>query len=912
MKKILSFLLLSILTIFFISNIINVDAVNTINYSANFSTGLPSDWKLYDKCAVNKTTSAKATNGVIITHAGTVQASSYHGALHQINPNNLNDIGDFTLEMKFKINSYEAEDRWFGVMYHTKIDSSNNLTGYMMNYRVNGKSAQSTITIGDSGATFSDHMIKEKAGNVLNDNATHTLKIICSGSKVSHYMDNSLIINYDYKYYSDGLSQLYHSNGGFALIVNRMSLTVSSLTVTGERSAAKEFDTFLNVSYNPEDDFTGEVAAVIDVNSKDELQSLIKQNGIKPTTAIITVDENMNACDENKTSLGVSLRDIYLGYLYQRIIPAVYIKSETIAEKFIEYYYKNLNILDMFVVSDNPKIVKMVRDELCYIRGIIDYSKKTISKDDWQDVVEESNVSMASVVILNPKDANYEAIRYIQARFKSVWINNKSMKKIDVTEQVTSGAYGIIYDDFEFVYSVLKSYKNNAKMMNRMPYNIAHRGLCLSIAENSLEGFIQSYNNGATHIEIDIRLTKDNQIVIMHDDSLNRTTNGEGLVNQLTLNQIKKYKIDSYYDKQLGAVAIPNSSDYKDIPSLDEVFKEFKDKDVVLVVEIKSYEEELVRQMKTLIEKYDMADNMVVITFSNDQLVNMKNILPNIPTATLNSGSVDNLDSILTTLAVKNCGYDGGNWMAINGHYDKLALRGYSSWCWTYQNESEIWNAINRGILGVTNNEANKIADYALRIKFEEDIIVYGNYSSEQATIVAYDQKYNKTATVTIADKVEYDGYAHVIYQYTHQNEFGSYVVYSDKMTVLTKTLSDEIKTLNEILEKDVKSLTSDEVIILKQYKDKADELEANNVKGIDSKAIEEKLESYELSIKEDSNQGSNDNNQNQENNENTNNPNSDKQPVNFGCGGSVISSLFGILTLFSSIVILKKKRNIL
>lgn len=48
---------------------------------------------------------------------------------------------------------------------------------------------------------------------------------------------------------------------------------------------------------------------------------------------------------------------------------------------------------------------------------------------------------------------------------------------------------------------------------------------------------------GATHAEIDLRLTADGQIVIMHDATLDRTTNGSGTVSQMTLEEIRKYKI---------------------------------------------------------------------------------------------------------------------------------------------------------------------------------------------------------------------------------------------------------------------------------------------------------------------------------------------------------------------------------
>lgn len=54
---------------------------------------------------------------------------------------------------------------------------------------------------------------------------------------------------------------------------------------------------------------------------------------------------------------------------------------------------------------------------------------------------------------------------------------------------------------------------------------------------------MEAYEKGATHVEIDLQLTLDNEIVVMHDDSIARTTNGSGNVSQMTLKELEQYKI---------------------------------------------------------------------------------------------------------------------------------------------------------------------------------------------------------------------------------------------------------------------------------------------------------------------------------------------------------------------------------
>ena len=426
----------------------------------------------------------------------------------------------------------------------------------------------------------------------------------------------------------------------------------------------------------------------------------------------------------------------------------------------------------------------------------------------------------------------------------------------------------------------------------------------------------------------------------MHDDTIDRTTNGTGAVASMTLAQIQKYKIDTYYSE----TAIPNSSDYTNIPSLDEVFNEFKDKDIVLVVEIKSYEEELVKQLKTLVNKYDMADNMVVITFANNQLVNMKNILPEIPTASLTSVEESVFTNTLVSMATSNCGYDGHYGTSTESYVRKLALRGYSSWFWTYQRESNIWVGMYTGTLGITNNEANEIADYAVRIEFKDDVLISSrnNYTKMQGTIAKYDSRFNETKLVSIAEKEEYDGYAHIIYKYTYSNSGRYYVVFSDKMLVLTKSLSEDINQLPEILNKDVKALTEDEVAILERLDAIAVDLEEKGVTTVDSEAIHKKLLEYQDSLTEDDddqnqndnqNPGDNqdpddnitddnnndnvnpdegeqdtENNKNEENDGEKEKPNLTPTTMSIGCSGSVMTSFFGLLTLAAAVIFFKKK----
>jgi glycerophosphoryl diester phosphodiesterase len=72
---------------------------------------------------------------------------------------------------------------------------------------------------------------------------------------------------------------------------------------------------------------------------------------------------------------------------------------------------------------------------------------------------------------------------------------------------------------------------------------IAHRGNHVAAQENTLAAFQNAINVGADYVEIDLRTSKDSQLVIMHDGTLNRMTNGTGKVSNLTWAELKQLKV---------------------------------------------------------------------------------------------------------------------------------------------------------------------------------------------------------------------------------------------------------------------------------------------------------------------------------------------------------------------------------
>ena len=93
----------------------------------------------------------------------------------------------------------------------------------------------------------------------------------------------------------------------------------------------------------------------------------------------------------------------------------------------------------------------------------------------------------------------------------------------------------------------------------------AHRGSKSNRPENTLAAFSEAVRVGVDGIELDVHLTKDNQVVVIHDESIDRTTNGTGLIRDMTFEEIRQYSAGSWFDTQYKFEKIPLLSEVLDL-----------------------------------------------------------------------------------------------------------------------------------------------------------------------------------------------------------------------------------------------------------------------------------------------------------------------------------------------------------
>lgn len=160
--------------------------------------------------------------------------------------------------------------------------------------------------------------------------------------------------------------------------------------------------------------------------------------------------------------------------------------------------------------------------------------------------------------------------------------------------------------------------------------NIAHRGFKGKYPENTMLAFEKAIEAGADGIEFDLHLSKDGELVIIHDESLERTTDGKSLVCEKTLEELQKLNASKLYP----------GCEIQRIPTLREYFEFAKDKQIIPNIELKNSiidYESIEEKTYGLIKEYDLSEKIIISSFNHESLIRFKNIGPNIKCGVLES-----------------------------------------------------------------------------------------------------------------------------------------------------------------------------------------------------------------------------------------------------------------------------------
>jgi glycerophosphoryl diester phosphodiesterase len=186
------------------------------------------------------------------------------------------------------------------------------------------------------------------------------------------------------------------------------------------------------------------------------------------------------------------------------------------------------------------------------------------------------------------------------------------------------------------------------------PILFAHRGDVFHAPENTLPAFQQALQKGADGVELDAKLTADGHVIVIHDSTVDRTTDGKGRVASLTLESIRKLDAGKWFNEKFAGTKVP---------LLEEVF-EVVGKDKMINIELKDFAasgDGLMIKVCELIKRHNNQSQILFSSFFPSNLKIAAQTLPEVPRGLLAMPG-------LLGLWARSFGFMFGDYQALHPH----------------------------------------------------------------------------------------------------------------------------------------------------------------------------------------------------------------------------------------------------
>lgn len=300
---------------------------------------------------------------------------------------------------------------------------------------------------------------------------------------------------------------------------------------------------------------------------------------------------------------------------------------------------------------------------------------------------------------------------------------NHKLKKLTRVILFTALLAGSAAMNYSYISSLYKGNINlNVGVLTRTKVT-AHRGASKKAPENTLYAFEAAMESGADYIELDVQLTSDGQLVVFHDEKLDRTTDGTGKLCDHTYAELQQLSAGSWFSKT-------GEFDDAKIPLLTEVLDLTGD-EIMLNIEIKDHGDTMAAAEKTvdIIHEYGIEDSCYVTSFSYAVVKKVKKLDPDIKT-----GLIANLATTTAFTQLKYIDALSMNHILVNATVVNNAHQnGKRIFVWTVDNTSEMQNMMALGVDNIITNRPDKATEVVYSKSLGEKILtilktIFGTY----------------------------------------------------------------------------------------------------------------------------------------------------------------------------------------
>ena len=224
------------------------------------------------------------------------------------------------------------------------------------------------------------------------------------------------------------------------------------------------------------------------------------------------------------------------------------------------------------------------------------------------------------------------------------------------------------------------------------PLNFAHRGASHEAPANTLAAFLLAADLGADGIELDVHLSKDGHVVVIHDFDVSATTNGQGLVRDKTLAELKELDAGAWFDQVFAG---------QRIPTLQEVIDAVGHR-LLLNIELKtsgSGDDGLAAKVVQIVEQTGLVDRVILSSFSPATIWRVKRRNPTIATGLLYAEEMPLFlrKAWLRRLVRPTALHP--HYVMVDAHYVWWANKqGYRVNVWTADDPGDMWRLMRQGV----------------------------------------------------------------------------------------------------------------------------------------------------------------------------------------------------------------------
>ena len=226
---------------------------------------------------------------------------------------------------------------------------------------------------------------------------------------------------------------------------------------------------------------------------------------------------------------------------------------------------------------------------------------------------------------------------------------------------------------------------------------VAHRGHPVAAPENTMPAFLAATRAQAEYFEVDLRMSKDGIPVVIHDRTVDRTTDGTGVVSEMTAAELRALDAGSWFSEPFTGARIP---------TLDEVLAHVVDSGTGVVIEYKgTWSKADIGTVVDMIEGARLGDRVVSQSFSRKTVENFAGIAPNLPVGWL----TENLDESIVEVA-REIGADAVNSRTASADAVALAHGHHLGvFVWTHDVMADWESLAAMGVDGIITNSPDKL-----------------------------------------------------------------------------------------------------------------------------------------------------------------------------------------------------------